>query len=133
MIYVTGDLHREVDIDKLYKIAKLDTVPNIVLIADDFGGGQYSAGPLKMAYNLNSTTGVFKVPVIYSLKIITCPSNHENYDTISMLPKTKAYGGRTVKLYDNIELLDRGYFFTIEDKKIFSQGGAMSSDKQFRT
>lgn len=39
MIYVTGDLHREVDIDKLYKIAKLDTVPNIVLIADDFGGG----------------------------------------------------------------------------------------------
>ena len=59
MIYVTGDLHRKVDIDKLYKIAKLDTVPNIVLITDDFGGGQYSAGPLKMAYNLTSTTGVF--------------------------------------------------------------------------
>ncbi len=39
MIYVTGDLHRKVDIDKLYKIAKLDTVPNIVLITDDFGGG----------------------------------------------------------------------------------------------
>lgn len=50
-----------------------------------------------------------------------------------MLPKTEAYGGRTVKLYDNIELLDRGYVFTIEGKKIFSQGGAMSSDKQFRT
>ena len=50
-----------------------------------------------------------------------------------MLPKTEAYGGRTVKLYDNIELLDRGYIFTIEGKKIFSQGGAMSSDKQFRT
>ena len=49
MIYVTGDLHRKVDIDKLYKIAKLDTVPNIVLIAGDFGWGQYSAGPLKMA------------------------------------------------------------------------------------
>ena len=49
-----------------------------------------------------------------------------------MLPKTEAYGGRTVKLYDNIELLDRGYVFTIEGKKIFSQGGAMSSDKQFR-
>lgn len=39
MTYVAGDLHREVDIDKLYKIAKLDTVPNIVLIAGDFGGG----------------------------------------------------------------------------------------------
>lgn len=69
----------------------------------------------------------------FPLKIITCPGNHENYDTISMLPKTEAYGGRTVKLYDNIELLDRGYVFTIEGKKIFSQGGAMSSDKQFRT
>lgn len=42
-------------------------------------------------------------------------------------------GGKTVKFYDNIELLDRGYFFTIEGKKIFSQIGAMSSDKQFRT
>lgn len=50
-----------------------------------------------------------------------------------MLPKTEAYEGRTVKLYDNIELLNRGYVFTIEGKKIFSQIGAMSSDKQFRT
>lgn len=55
------------------------------------------------------------------------------YDTISMLPQTEAYGGRTVKLYDNIELLDIGYVFTIEGKKIFSQVGAMSSDKQFHT
>ena len=50
-----------------------------------------------------------------------------------MLPKTDAYEGRTVKLYDNIELLDRGNVFTIEGKKIFSQVGAMSSDKQFST
>ena len=41
MIYVTVDLHQAVDIDKLYKIAKLDTVPNIVLIACDFGGILY--------------------------------------------------------------------------------------------
>ena len=78
MIYVTGDLHRKVDIDKLYKIAKLDTVPNIVLITDDFGGSFLSS------------------------KIITCPGNHENYDTISMLPKTEAYGGRTEKLSDTL-------------------------------
>ena len=39
MIYVTGDLQRTVDSEKLYKIAKLGTVPNIVLIAGDFGGG----------------------------------------------------------------------------------------------
>lgn len=38
MIYVTGDLHRENDIDKLYKIAKLEKIPDIVLIAGDFGG-----------------------------------------------------------------------------------------------
>ena len=50
-----------------------------------------------------------------------------------MLPQTEAYGGRTVKLYDNIELLDIGCVFTIEGKKIFSQVGAMSSDKQFHT
>ena len=41
MIYVTVDLHQAVDIDKLYKIAKLDTVPNIVLIACNFGGILY--------------------------------------------------------------------------------------------
>lgn len=67
------------------------------------------------------------------LKIITYLGNHENYDTISMLPKTEAYGGRTVKLYDNIELLDRCYVFTIEGKKLFTLVGATSSDKQFRT
>ncbi len=44
MIYITAIFTDNppplpVDIDKLYRIAKLDTVPNIVLIADDFGGG----------------------------------------------------------------------------------------------
>lgn len=38
MIYITGDLHRENDIEKLYKIAKLEKIPDIVLIAGDFGG-----------------------------------------------------------------------------------------------
>lgn len=38
MIYITGDLHRDNDIKKLYKIANLDKIPDIVLIAGDFGG-----------------------------------------------------------------------------------------------
>lgn len=134
MIYVTGALHREVDIDKLYKIAKLDTVPGIVLISGHLGGIWYSAVPPENGIQPNQHDRRFlKYLSFLPLKIITYLGNHENYDTISMLPKTEAYGGRTVKLYDNIELLDRGNVFTIEGKKIFSQVGAMSSDKQFHT
>ena len=45
MIYVTGDLHQAVDINKLYKIAKLDTVPNIVLIAAILVGASIQLAP----------------------------------------------------------------------------------------
>lgn len=123
MIYVTGDLHRENDIDKLYKIAKLEKIPDIVLIAGDFGG---IWDPVQ-----NTENGVepgeldkrfLKQLSEFPFKIITCLGNHENYDAISMLPRTETYGGKIIKLTDNVEILDRGYVFTIEGKKIFSLG-----------
>lgn len=134
MIYITGDLHRDNDIEKLYKIANLEKIPDIVLIAGDFGG---IWAPVQTTLNgidpgerdLRFLKKLSELP----FKIISCLGNHENYDAIAILPRTDAYGGKIIKLTDNVELLDRGCVFTIEGKKIFSQGGAMSSDKRFRT
>ena len=134
MIYVTGDLHRENDIDKLYKIAKLEKIPDIVLIAGDFGGIWNSVKSTENGVEPDDHDKRFlKQLSELPFKIITCLGNHENYDAIDLLPRTEAYGGKIIKLTDNVEILDRGYVFTLEGKKIFSLGGAMSSDKQYRT
>lgn len=103
MIYVTGDLHREVDIDKLHKIAKLERVPDIVLIAGDFGGIWYPVTKTENGIELDAHDKRF-IKYLSSLpfKIIACPGNHENCDAISMLPRTDAYGGEIIKLSDNV-------------------------------
>lgn len=134
MIYVTGDLHRENDIDKMYKIAKLEKIPDIVLIAGDFGGIWDPVKNTENGVELGDHDKRFlKQLSELPFKIISCLGNHENYDAIDLLSRTDAYGGKTIKLTDNVEILDRGYVFTIEGKKIFSLGGAMSPDKQYRT
>ncbi|WP_406018936.1 metallophosphoesterase, partial [Succinivibrio sp.] len=68
----------------------------------------------------------------YPFKIISCLGNHENYDVINNLPRTNAYGGRIIRLSENVELLDRGYVYNLEGYKFLSIGGAMSMDRDYR-
>lgn len=134
MIVVTGDLHREYDIRKLDEIAGISKVPSVVLIAGDFGGIWFDGS--------EDDNGVFQISEKdaafinrlsqYPFKIISCLGNHENYDVINRLPRTSAYGGKVIRLSDNVELLDRGYVYTIEGYNILSIGGAMSMDRIYR-
>lgn len=134
MIAITGDLHRNYDIEKLAKIAELPDYPSIVLVAGDFGGiwnkttidihGNVVLHPDDLDF-IDSLKR-------YPFKIISCLGNHENYDVINNLPRIDAYGGRIIRLSDNVELLDRGYVYNLEDYSFLSIGGAMSMDRAYR-
>ena len=134
MMFVTGDMHRDIDISKLADISNLTCKTSTVLIAGDFGGvwnqgfldenGAFKIAPLDELF-INSLAR-------FPFKIIACLGNHENYDVINRLPRTDAYGGKIIRLSDNVELLDRGYVYQIEGKKILSIGGAMSMDRLCR-
>lgn len=58
--------------------------------------------------------------------------NHENFDRLKNYPITEKWGGKVQKIYDKVYHLMRGEIYTIEGKKIFTFGGALSHDKMYR-
>lgn len=134
MIVITGDLHRNYDIDKLSKIADLPSFPSIVLVAGDFGG-IWNKPTIdidgKVVLHPDDVDFIESLKR-YPFKIISCLGNHENYDVIDKLPRISAYGGRIIRLSDNVELLDRGYVYNLEGYSFLSIGGAMSTDRAYR-
>jgi len=59
--------------------------------------------------------------------------NHENYDRITMLPEVEMFGDKVWKYTDSIFILQRGKIYTIDGKRYFTMGGALSIDKSMRT
>ncbi len=134
MIIVTGDLHRDYDIKKLDEIASISNPPSIVLIAGDFGGiwNQISKEDDRIIMLHQKDLDFIDSLSKYPFKIISCLGNHENYDVINQLPRVNAYGGKIIRLSDNVELLDRGYVYELEGYTFLSVGGAMSMDRRYR-
>lgn len=63
------------------------------------------------------------------------PGNHENYDRLysNEFPHVEMFGGKVSKIYDSIYMLHSGNVYTIEDKRFFIRGGAISIDTYRRT
>lgn len=59
--------------------------------------------------------------------------NHENHDRLNKLDKVDMFDGTVGKVSDNIFHLKRGEVYTIDGKKFFCMGGALSIDKYHRT
>lgn len=59
--------------------------------------------------------------------------NHENHNWLAALPVIERYGGKMGHVYDNLYTLKRGEIYTVNGKKIFAFGGALSIDKALRT
>ena len=128
MIYITGDLHGQYDIDKFYfsyfPEGKNLTRSDYVIICGDFGlvwekDSEYDRNWLNWLDSRSWTT-------------LWIDGNHENFDLLKEYPVEEWHGGNVQKITDNIIHLCRGSLFNIEDKKIFAFGGAESRDKQFR-
>ncbi len=64
--------------------------------------------------------------------ICFCDGNHENFPAIYACPREERYGGKVHRIRKNIFHLMRGQIFRIENKTIFTMGGAYSTDKYMR-
>ena len=139
MIYVTGDLHGEVDIEKLsnknWASAKETTDKDYLIILGDFGlpfldkeineDGTPAKGPYKYWIEWLASK---------PFTILWVDGNHDNHPFWNRQEVSEWHGGK-VHIHPhakNIIHLMRGEIYDIEDKKYFAFGGAPSHDKGCR-
>lgn len=128
MIYITGDTHIPVDVQKLSTKRFLEqkemTKDDYVIICGDFGGVWDGSNEekywLKWLKNKNFTT-------------LFIDGNHENFEMLYNLPTVEFCGGIAHKVEDGIYHLIRGEVYSIDGNKFFVFGGASSHDKEYRT
>lgn len=127
MIFITGDLHGEIDMHKLSMAAfpeqKAMTKDDYVIICGDFGcvwdGGKRDAYLLRQLTDKNFTT-------------LFVDGNHENFPLLQQYPSIKWHGGLAHQITPSVLHLMRGQVFQIGKYKCFTMGGASSHDKMYR-
>lgn len=129
MIYLTGDTHGELDIKKLctsnFPEGKKMTKNDYVVILGDFGF-IWKPEPDKTEqywldwFNNKPWTTLF------------VDGNHENHARLNEFSAIEWNGGKIHKINDSVFHLMRGQIFDIDNKKIFTMGGAPSIDKLYR-
>lgn len=125
-MFITGDIHGYIDIGKLCSKEWPEglslTKNDYLIIPGDFG--LLWSEPAKK-------------DEIFWLKWLTdkpwttlvIDGNHENHNLLAKLEEVEKFGSIVGKVTDSIFHLKRGYIYTIEGKKIFTFGGAESTDK----
>lgn len=127
-MYVTGDTHGSNSINKLsltnFPQQELLTKDDYVAIAGDFGfvfrGSVEETVWLDRLQARNFTT-------------LFVDGNHENFNLLNKYAVEDWHGGKVHKIRPNVIHLMRGQVFNIDDKTIFTFGGASSIDKVYRT
>lgn len=126
-IYITGDLHGNIDIKKLntknFPEQKELTKNDYVAITGDFG---------LVWDNSNEEKYWQKWLAEKSFTTLFVDGNHENFDLLNKYPVEQWHGGKVHKINDSIIHLMRGQVFNIDGKKFFTFGGASSVDKAHR-
>lgn len=116
MVYITGDLHA--DMDRFYDYTKLKKGDTLI-VCGDFGfiwdGGKAEKKRLqkigKRKYNVAFVEGC-----------------HDNYDLLREYPEVNFCGGKAGHITGNLYHLKRGNVYTIEGKTYFAFGGGESDD-----
>lgn len=127
MIYLTGDTHIPLDVEKLntrsFSEQKKMTRDDYVIVLGDFGLLWHEDKEYywwkRWFEEKNFTT-------------LWIDGNHENGNWIDSLPVSEWHGGKVHVISSNIIHLMRGQVFTIEDNTFFTFGGALSIDKEMR-
>ena len=128
MIYVTGDIHMPIDIEKLsmsyFPEQRKMTKNDYVIICGDFGGvwrgGKEEKQRLVQLDKKNFTT-------------LFVDGNHENFNLLNNFDVIDYCGGKAHKIADGVYHLMRGQVFTIDGIRFFTMGGASSHDMEYRT
>jgi DNA repair exonuclease SbcCD nuclease subunit len=126
-IFITGDLHGEVDIHRLNTAGFVEqkelTRDDYLIIAGDFG----------LVWNMDKTDQYWlKWMDEKNFTTLFIDGNHENFDLLDAYPVTEWNGGKVHQIMPNIYHLMRGQMFTIHGKKFFTFGGASSVDIERR-
>ena len=126
-LFVTGDTHGDIDWHKLnsrnFPEQKSLTKDDYVIVLGDFGavwGLDRTDRYLQDNYSKRNFTTLF------------IDGNHENHDALDSMPVTTWNGGKIHKVTDSVFHLMRGQVFELCGKKLFTMGGARSSDIKYR-
>jgi len=128
MIYITGDTHNTIDCQKVFNFAPSLSKNDYIIIAGDFGGVWYNTG----SDNYKNDVALLDQYTDLECTVLFVDGNHENFSKIYAYPTIEKFGGFVGQIRENLFHLKRGYVYTIEDKKIFTFGGALSVDKYMR-
>lgn len=121
-IFVTGDIHASYDIAKLsescFDTAGL-TKDDYVIICGDFG----------LVWN-NSASEQYWLRWLNARPFTTLfvDGNHEGFSLLNSLPETTWNGGAVHQVATSVLHLKRGQLFNIDGCRIFTMGGATSSE-----
>ena len=127
MIYVTGDTHGYIDIEKFsYRnspFLKGLTKDDYVIICGDFG---------LVWDNDKSEMHWRKWLEEKSFTTLFVDGNHENHNMLDAYPIETWNGGNIHHISDSIIHLMRGQVYEIDGYTYFTMGGAESHDKEYR-
>ena len=124
MIYITGDCHSNFERfnTRNFPEQKEMTKDDYVIICGDFGGVWNKDGESKMETSaLDWLDGK-------AFTTLFVDGNHENFDRLYAYPVEMWHGGKAHKIRPSVIHLMRGQIFELEEKKIFTFGGASSHD-----
>lgn len=127
MIYVTGDIHADIDIGKLsmrrFPRQRSLSKDDCLIVCGDFGlvwnGSKRELWWRKWLSGKTFTT-------------LWIDGNHENFDSLRDFPVVGRFGGKVHEICPGIYHLMRGQVLTIDGKRFFVMGGAASHDKECR-
>lgn len=130
MIWFTGDVHGEVDVNKFSKERTKDLSlieGDHIFIAGDFGfvwGKEFTKQERYWLDWLGDKGYIFLV----------VDGNHENFDRLfsDEFETVPMFGDEVKVISKNIYLMKRGHVYNVEDKKILTFGGGQSIDKARR-
>lgn len=130
MIWITGDIHGEIDISKIngknWPEGKTLSKNDYLIIAGDFG---------LLWFDKPDKTEQWWLKWLNEKPWTTLfiDGNHENHKRLQRLEKIEMFGGMVGKVSDSIYYLTRGGYYYIENKSFFCFGGAKSHDIEYRT
>lgn len=127
-IFVTGDIHQNIDIAKLashrFPIGKTLTKEDVVIILGDAG----------LVWNDSPEDKYWRKWLNEKPWTTFCIlGNHENYDLIEQLPETTAFGNTVKQVEDSVFYANTGLIYDIGGYKCLAVNGADSHDKEYRT
>lgn len=120
-IGITGDTHGDKDFKQIYKAKKMGFTH--IIIAGDFSYIWDNSFKENKRLDFLNKIGI---------TILFVDGNHENHPLLNTYEVIDIFNGKAHKIRENIIHLTRGQIYNINNKRIFTFGGADSIDKLFR-